>query len=304
LVVGALLWGAVFLADITDPREWWKNRWLLMLGAFWFALSIVTISSVIEQTDYSAYRDTMRPQAFFENLRNNPDFVKNLSTFLAINLVAWGVPALGCLRGLALALGAMLPNILGNYGGAEKTGFLFHYHSFYFPVLGAAVCLSFAYAYRRWPRWAPLLLIGWLSAAGLGYNFNTSEFDFRVADLGSRSLSYPFKDYAATRAVLGQRLALRDYMDQFPGARVSTNEPLMPALYRHHSIAYYPLGIDDSDFVVVPISSTPDVYGGTFTYLGEEEKQRIDQCLQPRLKKRYRLLTEIGGVAVLTRNAF
>lgn len=43
-----------------------------------------------------------------------------------------------------LALGALVPNLLGSIGGAEKLGWTTHYHSPYFPFLVLAVLLGYA----------------------------------------------------------------------------------------------------------------------------------------------------------------
>jgi hypothetical protein len=48
-----------------------------------------------------------------------------------------------------IAFGAMLPNILDNIAGAEKTGWSTHYHSVYFPFLVAAALIGFANLWKR-----------------------------------------------------------------------------------------------------------------------------------------------------------
>jgi hypothetical protein len=228
--------------------------------------------------------------------------VSALATFIAVNLIAWGVPALGCWRGLLLSIGAMIPNIIGNYGGGEKTGFFTHYHSLYYPVLAATICLSFVASYRRYPRWAPSVFVVWLAIAGFAYNVNTNQFDFRFADLASRSVMYPFKGYDWDHTQVLQRRDLAAYMDRFPGTMIATTESFMPVLSRHHNVAFYPLGLEDADFVVVPYSPTPGVYGGVFSYLGNEDAERANQCLTVKMRDAgYRVQKELAAAVVLSR---
>jgi len=251
---------------------------------------------------YEGYWQSLQPSAILLQLRDNPVFVANLVTFATINFVAWGIPALGCWRGLLLALMVMLPNILGNYGGGEKTGFFTHYHSFYYPVLAAAVCLSFVRFHRTAPRWASWGFAGWLAVAGLAYNIALNQYDFRFTEVATRSLAYPFKGYAWEHEQVQSRKALRAHMDRYPGSVVSTTEWFMPVLSPRHPIAYYPLGIDDSDFIVLPQSPVPGLYVGTISYLGDEEARKIDTCLTARLRDAgWRVEKEMTGAVILTR---
>lgn len=302
VVVGALLIGAVILANYRNPVEWWKQRSLLAIGVLCMVFSAIMVRVFNEHPHYSDFSHSLRPDSFLINLTQYPGFVSNLLTFVAINLIAWGLPALGCWRGLLLSLGVMIPNLVGNLGGAEKTAFTTHYHSLYFPVLAASVCLSFVYVYGRYPRWASWVFVGWLATAGLAYNLDLNTYDFRFRDIASRSFSYPFKSYRDDRMMVRRQREVAAYLDEWPGTLVSTSEAFMPLLSRHHRVAYYPLGIDDADFVVIPKSPAPGVYEGAVTYLGDTELQRINACLSRRLLDvGYRIRKEFDAGVVLAR---
>jgi len=302
VIVGALLIGSVVLADYRSPKEWWKHRSLLVTGILCAAFTVIVLTFFEHHSHYESYKESMKLENILNNLRNNPAFVAGLRTFIAINFIAWGLPALWFWRGLLLSVGLMIPNIIGNYGGAEKTGFLTHYHSLYFPVLAAAVCLSFVQLYKRYPRWASWAFVGWLGVAGLAYNLSSNQFDFDFTDVATRSLSYPFKGYKAEREVVAQRREMAAYMDQFPNTMVSTGEIFMPLLSRHHNIAYYPLGLEDADYVVIPRSGEPGFYAGAFSYLSAEELNKINRCLTRRLiDAGYRVQKEFPAGVVLSR---
>jgi hypothetical protein len=302
VVVGALLIGAVVLADYGKPREWWRRRSLVAVGLLCMAFSVITVRVFNEHPHYNDFARSLHPASFLINLTQNPDFAPNLLTFVAINLVAWGVPALGCWRGMLLGLGVMVPNLIGNLGGAEKTAFTTHYHSLYFPVLAAAICLSFVAVYKWYPRWASWVFVGWLATAGFAYNLDLNKYDFRFRDIASRSFSYPFKRFRDDRMMVRRQQEVAAYLDEFPGTMVSTSEAFMPLLSRHHSVAYYPLGIDDSDFVVIPKSSAPGFYEGAVTYLGDAALPRINECLSRRLQDAgYQVQKDFDAGVVLAR---
>ena len=264
--------------------------------------SVITVRLFNEHPHYNDFARSLHPANFLINLTQTPDFAPNLLTFVAINLVAWGVPALGCWRGMLLGLGVMIPNLVGNLGGAEKTAFTTHYHSLYFPVLAATICLSFVAVYKRYPRWASWVFVGWLATAGFAYNLDLNKYDFRFRDVASRSFSYPFKSYRDDRMMVRRQQEVAAYLDEFPDTMVSTSEAFMPLLSRHHSVAYYPLGIDDSDFVVVPKSPAPGLYEGAVTYLGDAALPRINECLSRRLRDAgYQVQKEFDAGVVLAR---
>ena len=146
------------------------------------------------------------------------------------------------------------------------------------------------------------MFVGWLATAGFAYNLDLNQYDFRFRNIASRSFSYPFKGYRDDRMMVKRQQDVAAYLDEFPDTMVSTSEAFMPLLSRHHRVAYYPLGIDDSDFVVLPRSSTPGTYDGAVTYLGDEELPRINECLSHRLRDAgYRVRKEFDSNVVLAR---
>ena len=89
--------------------------------------------------------------------------------------------------------------------------------------------------------------------------------------------------------------------------KISTVESLMPALLNQRDIYYYPIGIQDSDFVILPFVKKGEMhyYYGAVSYLGEDHLKDIDNCLNLKLSLAgYDLnkpFKEYGNLAILKR---
>lgn len=251
------------------------------------AVSIFLLKFVIVHPSNASFASMMTPNAFLLNYRGYPSFAQNMWSFLLIN----GVFALFGMKNwrmLAIAIFAALPNIIGNIGGAEKTGYLTHYHSTYFPLLAAALVTSAANLRNsqfllsvRAAHLLFFLMIGYAQPTVSLKNVTSSGPARLWADIESL--------YQGAKAlnVIQYREIARAIP---PHSNVVTLEGLMPILYpAAANLQTYPLGIDDANYVVLPWWQT--VPGGSYqfpasySFLGVEERKKQDALIAIRLSK-------------------
>jgi len=219
-----------------------------------------------------------------------------------------------------VAAGAMLPNLLGTVGGAEKLGWMTHYHSAYFPFLIFAAILGASTLYRRSRGMAKacgalatavaavFLLLNPISPAPL--------LDLSLPNIRETALAKIVEFQIGTgssQSLLARAKFYQSVANLIPEASdVSTTEFYMPALYQHGipRLHFYPLGVGKSKYVVVPYVETPNgkrTYIGHVSYFKPSNADEINQCLTTRLDATYRLAHLIeeypkNGTAILELN--
>jgi hypothetical protein len=275
----------------------WKDRtstWQVafVLSVLLFLYSFIMIIFFIQNRDYGSFVPLS-----INDLVNNfnyPGFTEKLGIFLIMNLSLL-VFALFKPRGLIIALGVMIPNMIGNIGGAEKTGWSIHYHVLYLPFLVWAAAEGYAWLYSKlqatdlFSKLSPvyaryklkstsvlygmvfgvILLFGGLNPyAPTIETYNLDRFkELAIIKMIRRVPDYlPGTRLQTTHAIYYQLQEIIPY-----GSVVSTPEFAMPALYHQRDIWLFPLGIPEADFVINP--------GGEFSYLGEPDKTLIGECL-------------------------
>ena len=244
-------------------------------------------------------------------------------------LVLFGMAALPLLlaavwdwRALLLAVAMMGPNIFGSVGGAEKTGWETHYHSYYFPVLawaslqGLARLLGWARtrtgtALRRvvLPAGAGVLIAYSLTIRphDLGITFGLDEV---AQNPWTRSLEIS-REYLRPP---GQRPhnVFEDVSRAIPpGATVCMTESGMPTLlYPGRALYLMPAGIDYADYLVLEVRGRDGpryIYSDISPYTDPVTRTKINQCLYARMRMGGFDLdhpTVFGpGYAVMKRNA-
>jgi hypothetical protein len=136
---------------------YWKRPSLdryfkLGLGALLLMYGLFIVKVVLVNPAYSSFLPTSLSQVI--SLFQSPGFAEKTALFLLINGLLL-VIAIFEWRAAAIAAFLMLPNIFGTIGGAEKVGWVSHYHSYYFPALVWAAMVGYAAAYK----WATSLRI-------------------------------------------------------------------------------------------------------------------------------------------------
>jgi hypothetical protein len=292
LVTGSILIGNEIL---NFPRTRKLNRKLIVLGAACAIFSLAIVKLYIRHPQYESFASSMRLPNFLYNL-SRPEFTHKLEFFLALNVLLFASISAFSWRWLLIALIWMAPNILGDIGGAEKTGFLTHYHSIYFPILAWAFVDSVSKV-SRWLKvqnkisyrvgFTGLMALGLIMLVGL---FNASQpFTFSKSNLFGQGLMIPFTQLPAyfEPAAVARREELSTLIGHLrKGSVVSLPESLMPEFSTDFDIHYYPVGVAAADYVVLTRdpAAPPGRYYGVVTYLGEEAREKIDRCTLDRMK--------------------
>jgi hypothetical protein len=214
----------------------------------------------------------------------------------------------------------MVPNVFGSIGGAEKTGWLTHYHSYYFPVLAWAAFCGFRNLWRAIPANG-----GWRSARSLGVAgimlvliaFGlTLDPDKMPPRLEWTEIAHnPWsRGLAETRAYLrpvGQRpinafVEISRYIPR--GAAVSMLEWGMPTLYPGRDIYLFPTGIDVVNYLILGIKRQEGahyVYLDVSPYTIPAYRDKLNDCYFRRLAEEGFDLDHpkvfAGGVALIVR---
>lgn len=293
---GALVSGIFLIAHVV--LYWQKpgldRRYRLILGAGLLGLGLIFLKVLLAtKPEYSNFFPAS-PRDFLY-LLEQPVFAQNIILFLVVNAPLLCLAAFEW-RAAAIAAFLMLPNIFGNIGGAEKTGWSTHYPSFFFPSLVWAafsgyVALSGKATTRR-AAMGMYVLTGLLilflcmlnpnSPAPLSISLaNVSNgFVARLHEQIDLYVSRPEPRESLERQAAGISEAIP------PGTIVSTIELGMPLLYRNRTIEFFPADIDHADYVVLGAQMIAGKisYNGAVSYLGPTEAARITDLAVSRMK--------------------
>lgn len=263
------------------------------LGAFLGLYGMFVIKAISGTNhDYSSFLPTSLPQLIANFSR--PEFTHGAILFVIINglfllfaLFEW--------RAALIAAIIAVPNVIGNLGGAEKVGWITHYHDFYLPALVWAAMLGYAAAYReltmhkRMPAFY-VSAVAILAMVGAIDPYSAPRPSVSVANLSN---NFIFK-FTRTAQTYLSAAGLRYYQvhqqvrNAIPeGVSITMPEGFMALLYHNRTVEFFPLGIDKADYAVVTMASTNKgpVYGGAITYLGAAEQEKINRTLVTRMAR-------------------
>jgi hypothetical protein len=294
LICGAFLFGAAILYF----RKLAALRWKIILLSFGCALySIVLIKFFIQYSATEGFSSNFIWPIIKMHL-STPSFVEALAVFFIFNFVYLGLFSVFEWRGLLLTLGVMVPNILGNIGGAEKYNWVTHYHTMYFPFLVWASLEGFAKLYnfsrKRTARvllFTVVLLLTSLSASMLPKE-TYKTLGYRWKNYLQHPLYFSIHEMPA---FYGQHATRPLFKDIIPiikrtipkGSVVGTFEPIMPSLYGWADIVFYPDGLEDADYALVRYEKDESgkyIYSGEVCYQGAEDCARLSRCLTERMR--------------------
>lgn len=272
------------------------RRFKLCVGAALLLYGVVALRFLISNPDYGTFMPT-NIAGIAANL-HYPLFINNAELFILIN---GSLLVLACFewRAALIALIMMLPNLVGNIGGAEKIGWSTHYHSYYFPVLVWAASAGYQVLYRRLTginisRATPVVcgvaLILGLFTSMLG-PYSSHPIQFSIANVSnnfvvkfprevSKFVSPAGFTYYADYARLAQAVPF--------GSVVSAPEAAMPALYEGRIVNYFPIDVDKANYAVMSFNRNSKgqiTFGGVRTYLGADVAAEIDSSLVKRMKR-------------------
>ncbi len=278
-----LLWGEV-------RSE--QRKHLLVIALALIAFSLYELST-LSNLHYQG--STFLPGSFDELMSRlqNVAFFDKLQTFLLFSLVFLGIFAIFAWRLLLLALVMLLPNIVGNIGGAEKTGYLTHYHTLYFPFLVFAATIGYAKLVNRVTKAQTYFFVAPLTAAIMLFSMATSPYDRSVTIANMTNENALLKHMELLPELSGSDSSLNLYLHKFEeirnaipeGSIVTSSEKIQALLHNHVTNYYYPMGLDIADYAVLYVSMRDgrEEYSGAVTYEGKTELEKINACLHERM---------------------
>ncbi len=268
--------------------------YLFLLGTVLIGYSGILVKFYIENPYYnSSYLPTSIEDLIsrFQSQR----FVGGLIVFSLFNLIILGIFGLFEWEMFILAFITMLPNIIGNVGGGEKTGFLTHYHTLYFPFIVLAA--GFGYSNLA-NKIKPYIRKAVLYPSTLALAILTAGIYPNIFD-NIRFSTQQIKDYAIIKyftifplcidngPIVQQNKILEIIQKKVKeNSIVTTTEYMMPILYKNRTVYYYPMGLDIADYAVLSFemdSNSKIIYTGASNYLGELKK--INSILTKRMRQ-------------------
>jgi hypothetical protein len=223
------------------------------------------------------------------NLLSDQRFINGIFSLLLLNgpiliLIFWTSPKL-----FILTLVMMGPNLIGNIGGAEKTGYATHYHTLYFPFLVYAFCRSMGYLSEKSYFKKPFSVIMITSFLFINsFIYYTVDFTSRQTIFLNfqRNFSYfsGFNDFSKNQKryeSITKKIAENIPID----SRISSIEAGWPYLYLHRKVSIYPYDLKNSDFILMNYTKNEAGYSfsGFATFLGEDTSNKINHCLNDKI---------------------
>jgi hypothetical protein len=316
LVAGIFLFAYTILFwRATDPHRWYR----LGLGTALALYGYGVVKLVLAHTN-AEYAGDFLPTSFGDLVYRfeQPGYMAKIGLFAVVN-----APLL-CLaarqwRTALIAVLLMIPNIIGNIGGAEKTGWSTHYPSFFFPSLVFAGLIGYASLLdggrRRVLVPAYYVLIGALSIFVWMVNPDSVEpISIQPANI-ARSFLPSYADNLNLYVFSG---ANRDLLQQAertlessvpPNTTVSSIELGMAHLYRDRILDFFPSGIDHADYAVLGAAMVDGKlqYNGAISYRGASEQRKLNDLVTARMRldgydlQHPILAPALAGIAVVRR---
>jgi len=259
----ALIGGGFLLATPIYTRKVRGNLGLVALSC---ALGLILLSYAYYQKTYvlsNLYYGSYMPGDLAELIGRFQlgGFARKTFLLLLANgpllIVALANPATAL-----MALICMIPNIVGNVGGAEKIGWSTHYHSYYIPALFFAAAVGFARITnwlqlrspdKRANRWLGIALPLVFLAIFMAYK----PYGERLGYLFYGSIEQALRTSSALSRGEPTTLDARSRIEAlFPeGASVSTTELGMAMLHEKTKLGVFGVDTKNFDYIFYPCSA-------------------------------------------------
>ncbi len=266
---------------------------IFLVGGLMFIFGYGMLKIFIHHQFYDSFLPNSLEDLFINRLGREA-FRDKLYVLFAINILLMGFLAGFEWRGFLLALGVMIPNMIGDVGGAEKTGWATHYHSLYFPFLIWASAMGFARIYG----------IG----AGLGRRVGANALAIFVLVAMSGINKYSLKEQLYSRSRFHENAVIRtvEELEYYIGRQnissfyrsvqssvpenisLTMGEGMMPLLYPNREILYFPIGIDVADYALITMIWRENRIVGMAaapSALGYEARKELNRCYFERMKR-------------------
>ena len=265
----ALIGGLVLVAMPLYSRS---NGYRRKLGWYGVGTGLFLLAYAYIQKNYiltNMYYGGYLPHSLDELLlRLHMDgFVQNIGLLFLGNILLVCL-SLAAPRLAVLSLIVMLPNIVGNVGGAEKTNWFTHYHSYYFPVLAFSAAVGFSNIYR--------VLLGKFSSFSMSYKYliiisvGTSILAAHYYLVNNKTGTLLLEPIRSTANSFSARLSgsttgytLRQSVSKLfkPGSLVATDELGMAILHDRVMVGFFPVGLEISDYIYLPSQTVSEILG-------------------------------------------
>lgn len=285
----------------------------LALAAGLLLYGTVIVKLFVSNAYYSTFLPPSAGAAI--DLFRDPVFAQKAELFLLVN-VAFLIVALFNVRAAVIAAVLMMPNLLGNIGGAEKIGWVTHYHSYYLPGLIWAALLGYQTAYFK--ATTRQLRAGFYAVACGLILFVSFVDPYTPAPLSISPSNVWNQFFFKTKVQMAQWFTpsgrsfyhIKDDIarDVPQGSVISTTEQLMAFLYRGRTIRALPVDIDHADFAGMPYTMVDGkpVFSGVPSYLPPEGQKQVNNVILARMKRdgydleHAKLIPELG-MAIIRR---
>ena len=288
---------AIYLS-ILDFKNKSKYRYATMFFGIAAIVYYVIWAKLIQD---SFYASTTSLPVIVENLKQIFDFQSHISKstvelfIILLPLIILVIPAKKYIVLLAMFLA---PNILLNVGGAEKTGYLTHYHSYYIPIIIIGAMMGYLEYKKiaminrfRYLLLCVVLLLNIVNIHGRLFAVSQTLTHSLSGDFGLFIKGSSIKNTSDERSEKFNEL-LSNIKESNP--TISSNEFTMPILvlkgFTH--IRMFPIGLYDSDYLLLESAVGDDPANIILPVYGDAKDLReISDCMFLKLKDKYK---EIG----------
>jgi len=271
---GALLMLVVALGHVILYRSAPRRNVLFVLAVSAALMAYLAVYSVLQHNVDNA--------EVYKSFFDLPRFLNNVFRPGLVKLIAFNLPfillaALFNWRAALIAGITIFPNVIVSIGGAEKDGWITHYHSFYFPfvIYAGAVGLTGLLAARRdqydagtqgrWPRsLAAVFMLSLIGAVVSFLNPYGPDLSWRTAFI-KEGLWRPVNDLYLIDPKFSSYRYETERADRLvaaipAGASVTFMPPFNAwKLFRNHnSIQIFPVGTGVSEYLLVTFEKKAD----------------------------------------------
>ena len=240
------------------------------------------------------YYSTSIPFSYSElvNLFNYPGFIAGTVSLVLVSL-PFMLPAIFVDKKLfIISLIMLAPNIFGNIGGAEKIGYVTHYHTLYFPFLAYVFITSIVKIYIKFQgektgKYLCFIYLLCVSIFYYGLNFSAdSSIKFSI-NSSLNYVRYFVDDFNNLKFDREPQKIIDSIVPK--NSSVTSIEAGLPLVYQYKNIHFYPLNLGKSDFVITGyIRDEGSIkLTGYFGYKGQNHIEETNKCMERVLKSYY-----------------
>lgn len=273
-----------------------KRLHMLLMAILSFIYSLWALHSI--QKMMGSQVSSFFPHSFNDLIirMSNVVFLDNLFIYLLFSVLFLGFFTLINWKYFIILVVMLIPNAIGDIGGAEKSGYITHYHSLYFPFIVFLSALGYAQIvnqiknnYYRMTVFVIMMVLLIISSS----LFSPYKKNFEISNAIKENVL--FKDIHLYSELLNNDSFTRKYINNYhkineiipKKAVVVSSEFIINILWKDRVHYMFPLGIDKADYVVILATKNGDEYnyaGFTSYVLSANEIKKVDDMAIARMK--------------------